>query len=318
MPEVSIIIPVYNVEQYIERCARSLFEQTETDLEFIFVNDCTPDSSMQILNDVIKDYPSRKNHIKILENEKNLGVAETRFKGIMEASGEYIIHCDSDDWVDRDMYRILYEKAKAENLDIVWCDFYRTDGITNKYDKQNTLQEKSYVLKNILIAKKMGSLCNHLVKHSLLLEHQYIEPISSFMEDVVLLVQYFYYSNKIGYVNQPLYYYYENIESISNSDTKDKTLNQVAQMDINLQIIFAFIKQNKLDKTLKNEIIFRKFFNKRWLLPVIKSPKDCSLWINEYKEINFRMFFNPYISVKDRITSILVELRLYPILKWIR
>ena len=55
MPEVSIIIPVYNVEQYIERCARSLFEQTETDLEFIFVNDCTPDSSMQILNDVIKD-----------------------------------------------------------------------------------------------------------------------------------------------------------------------------------------------------------------------------------------------------------------------
>jgi hypothetical protein len=89
----------------------------------------------------------------------------------------------------------------------------------------------------------------------------------------------------------------------------------VEQMDINLQLIFAFIKEKKLDKTLKNEIVFRKFFNKRWLLPIIKSPKDCNLWINEYKEINYRMFFNPNISVKDKITSFLVELRLYPLLK---
>jgi glycosyltransferase involved in cell wall biosynthesis len=318
MPKVSIITPIYNVEKYIERCARSLFEQTEEDLEFIFVNDCTPDSSMTILNDVIKDYSSRKSQIKILENEMNLGVAETRLKGIMEASGEYIIHCDSDDWVDKDMYRMLYEKAKAEDLDIVWCDFYRTDGLTNKYDNQNTQREITDIFKDILTAKKMATLWNHLVKRSIVTEHKYVEPKTNFMEDVVLLVQYFYYSNKIGYVNRPLYYYYQNMESISNSDTKDKTIYQVAQMDINLQLIFAFIKENKLDKTLKNEIIFRKFFNKRWLLPIIKSPKDCSLWINEYKEINSRMFFNPNISIMDKITSLLVELRLYPILKWIR
>src|SRR5574344_2940798 len=163
MPKVSIIIPIYNVEKYIERCARSLFEQTEEDLEFIFVNDVTPDNSIQILNNVIKDYPSRKHQIKILENEKNLGVAETRLKGIMEASGEYIIHCDSDDWVDRDIYRMLYEKAKAEDLDIVWCDFYRTDGVTNKRDIQNTNTDKVTILKYILTGKKQSTLWNHLV-----------------------------------------------------------------------------------------------------------------------------------------------------------
>src|SRR5574344_2358361 len=116
MPKVSIIIPIYNVEKYIEKCARSLFEQTEEDLEFIFVNDCTRDCSMQILNEVIKDYPSRKNQIKIITNEINQGLPFTHQRGQKEATGEYIIHCDSDDWVDINMYRMLYEKAKAEEL----------------------------------------------------------------------------------------------------------------------------------------------------------------------------------------------------------
>jgi glycosyltransferase involved in cell wall biosynthesis len=280
MPKVSIIIPIYNVEKYIERCARSLFEQTEENLEFIFVNDGTLDNSMQILNDVIKNYPSRKDQIKVFENEKNLGLPLTRQRGLKEATGEYIIHCDSDDWVDKDMYRMLYEKAKAENLDIVWCDFYRTDGIANKHDIQNTNTDKVTILKEILIGKKLSTLWNHLVKRSLVFEHDYIKPIPNFLEDMVLVFQYFYYSNKNGYINQPLYYYYENMESISNSDTRDKTIHQVAQMDINLKIIFSFIEQVKLDKALIDEIIFRKFFNKKWLLPIIKSPKDCSLWID--------------------------------------
>ena len=112
-----------------------------------------------------------------------------------------------------------------------------------------------------------------------------------------------------------MYYYYENKESVSNSDSRDKTIYQVAQMDINLKIIFSFIEQVKLEKALKDEILFRIFFYKRWLLPIIMTPKDCRLWINEYKEINYRIFFNSYISVKDKIITILVELGLYPFLK---
>ena len=83
------------------------------------------------------------------------------------------------------------------------------------------------------------------------------------------------------------------MESISNSDTRDKTIHQVAQMDINLKIIFSFIEQVKLDKALIDEIIFRKFFNKKWLLPIIKLPKDCSLWIDEYKKLITECFLIP-------------------------
>src|SRR5574344_624731 len=177
MPKVSIIIPIYNVEKYIERCARSLFEQTEEDLEFIFVNDCTPDNSMQILNDVIRDYPSRKDQIKIIENEKNLGLPLTRQKGIKEATGEYIIHCDSDDWVDKDMYRMLYGKAKADDLDLVWCDLYRTDGVTNDYIVQDTEIDKTTILKALLHETKGGYLWNHLVKRNLIFDNEYMYPV---------------------------------------------------------------------------------------------------------------------------------------------
>lgn len=110
-PKVSVIIPVYNVEPHIERCARSLFEQTLEEIEYIFVNDCTPDASMRILQNVLENYAQRKNQIIIINQPYNMGAAKAREIGIKAASGEYIIHCDSDDWVDKEMYRTMYEKA---------------------------------------------------------------------------------------------------------------------------------------------------------------------------------------------------------------
>ena len=112
MPKVSICIAVYNVEKYIEQCVRSLFEQTLDDLEYIFVDDASPDASIDVLLRVLEDYPHRKNQVKLLRHETNQGVAVARKDAIAAATGEYIIHCDPDDWVDLDMYEKLYVKAK--------------------------------------------------------------------------------------------------------------------------------------------------------------------------------------------------------------
>ena len=106
-PKVSVIVPIYNVEAYIERCAISLFEQTLDDIEYIFVNDCTPDNSMMILSEVLSRYPQRKEQVRIINQPKNQGAAKAREDGIKEARGEYIIHCDSDDWVDKNIYQLL-------------------------------------------------------------------------------------------------------------------------------------------------------------------------------------------------------------------
>ena len=107
MPKISVIIPVYNVEKYIERCVRSLFEQTLGEIEYIFVDDCTPDGSIAILRRIIEDYPERKPFVSIISHEQNKGLAIARRTGVNAACGEYVAFCDSDDWVDTNMYEKL-------------------------------------------------------------------------------------------------------------------------------------------------------------------------------------------------------------------
>ena len=120
MIKVSVCIPVYGVEKYIERCARSLFEQTIMDgIEFIFVNDCTKDKSIEILEQVVEKYPQRKNHVKIINRQRNGGLVAARNTALEHAAGDYIIHCDSDDWVDRDLYEKMYEQAVVSGADLV-------------------------------------------------------------------------------------------------------------------------------------------------------------------------------------------------------
>ena len=125
MPKLSVIVPIYGVEKYIERCARSLFEQTLEDIEYIFIDDCTLDKSIGILKRLIEEYRTslkEKNYSVTIEKmPKNTGLPGVRKYGIQLATGEYVIHCDSDDWVDFDMYRLMYEKAKADDADVVSC-----------------------------------------------------------------------------------------------------------------------------------------------------------------------------------------------------
>ena len=126
--KVSVVIPVYGVEKYIERCVRTLFGQTLDDMEFIFVNDCTPDCSIDLLCSVLEEFPQRKEQVRIINQPHNMGAAKAREVGIKAATGEYIIHCDSDDWVERDAYRKMYDCAKRHDYDIVIADYCEHDG----------------------------------------------------------------------------------------------------------------------------------------------------------------------------------------------
>lgn len=107
-PLVSVIVPIYGVERYIEQCVRTLMEQTLREVEYVFVDDHTPDKSMEILERVLADYPDRMGQVKVLQNEKNQGVARTRRVGLKECTGEYIIQVDSDDYVSPDYCEKLH------------------------------------------------------------------------------------------------------------------------------------------------------------------------------------------------------------------
>ena len=131
---ISVIVPIYNVKLYIERCVRSLMEQTLENIEFIFVNDCTPDDSMDILHYVLEEYPKRREQIKIIEHETNRGISAVRNTGLKNATGQYIIYCDSDDWVEKNMYEKLLVKALETSADIVGCDFFDAMLLTLQYE----------------------------------------------------------------------------------------------------------------------------------------------------------------------------------------
>ena len=117
MIKVSVIVPVYNVEKYLEKCLDSLVNQTLKEIEIIIVNDGSPDNSHKIIDKYTKKYKNIKAYLK-----ENGGLSDARNYGLKKASGEYIAFLDSDDFVKEDMYQKMYEKAKSGNFDMIVCD----------------------------------------------------------------------------------------------------------------------------------------------------------------------------------------------------
>lgn len=120
-PLVSILVPVYNVGAFLEKNLVSLFEQTFDKMEFIFVNDASTDNSMQILNEVLEYYPNRKEQVHIMQHSENKGLAAARTTALQNAHGDYLLHVDSDDWLELDMVEKMYQSAIYNNADIVCC-----------------------------------------------------------------------------------------------------------------------------------------------------------------------------------------------------
>ena len=314
MYKISVVIPIYKVEEYIEKCCRSLFGQTLDDIEYVFVDDCSPDRSIDVLLKILNEFPDRIKDVKILRNKVNMGVSQTRRKGIGATTGEYVIHCDPDDWLEVTAYEKLYFYAKTKELDIVSCDYFKVDefGLINKNQSPPLNGD---ILKMLLISKMQGALWNRLVKSSIVKKTDIIYPLNDMAEDLVLVLQYYIIASTYGHLLEPLYYYNTNPKSISYFENIDKLLNQANDMSQNKQLIASIFKRVNLHQKYSKEIIANKFFDKRWILPAIVSAKKCSLWMKIHPDINVSLYTCPYLSIKDLLTSFLVELRLYPLLR---
>ena len=116
---VSILVPVYGVEKYMERCTVSLMEQTYRELEYVFVDDCSPDGSVEVLRKVVARYPERAGMVRIVRHERNQGLAAARNTALENASGKYVMHVDSDDYIDVRTVEKAMERMRAEDADVV-------------------------------------------------------------------------------------------------------------------------------------------------------------------------------------------------------
>lgn len=295
--KVSIIITVYNCEEYIETCVRSLFRQTLNNIEYIFVNDATSDNSINIIQSIIEDYPTRKCLVKIINLKKNGGVSNARRIGVENASGEYVIHTDSDDWVDKNMYERLYHKAKETNADIVGCNF-RHEFSDTQYDfHQQYVDTMDENIRRLINGKIFPSLCTSLTRRSLITENDITFPLGLNMgEDLFFNLQLYLYAQKIVSMDWAPYHYRHTEESSCVQRTK-----RSIDSDIKIAgLIETFMKEHGLYKKYAKDIEFRKFFSK---LPLIHDLDDKELykeWLNTYPETNQHIWLYDQIDWKQR------------------
>ena len=218
-PKVSILIPVYNVSAYIQKCAYSLFEQTFRDeVEYVFVNDATPDNSMEKLLEVIEKYPFLQGKIRIIQHEQNKGLASARKTALSHATGNYVLVVDSDDYIDSDMVEVLYHEAIVHKADIVVSDIIMEYGDRTVYRTDYLSDDPAEHFRDIVLDEASHSyLCNKLIRRTLYNRNECQPPDGlNYLEDRHAMIRLFYFAEKIIKVNRGFYHYvHYNVNAIT-------------------------------------------------------------------------------------------------------
>ncbi len=209
-PKVSIIVPIYNTEEYLHRCVDSILSQTFLDFELLLIDDGSPDRSGEICD----EYAQRDNRIHVFHKE-NGGVASARQFGMEHAQGEFVIHADPDDWVEPNMLEDLYDNAIEKKADLVICDFYVDD---DKYAKQEPSGENHMIVLKDLFQRLHGSCWNKLVRRSCYEKYNItFSQNLSFCEDLTFWVKLLKNPIRISYLPKAFYHYVLHDDSIVHS-----------------------------------------------------------------------------------------------------
>lgn len=315
-PKVSVIVPIYKVEKYIERCVRSLFEQTLDDIEYLFIDDCTPDDSVAILLRVLEEYPHRKTQVRIRRMNENSGQAAVRKWGLLNGTGEYVIHCDSDDYIERDMYERMYTCAKETDSDIVRCNFDRIDGQSSTMCIEIPEQDYSDNMKlvsHLLLGRDLSSTCDKLVRRSMISENM-VFPKNNVIEDYVFSIQFLLLSRKTSYIKDCLYHYCQNPDSIIHKDGESAFLDKHNDLVENLRLAVGILESNRLTDRFSDEIIAAKYMAKLWFAPLVMKKKYFLMWRDTFPEIDSKVLACRCLSLKEKLKHLGVMTRTYPLL----
>ncbi len=261
MPKVSVVIPVYGVEKYIERCARSLFGQTLASMEYVFIDDCSPDNSIAIMQKVLEEYPQRKDQVKVIRHEVNQGVGAARNHGVAACTGDYVIHCDPDDWVDPQLYETAWNKAMITDADVVTLPLiieYNNNLPAVFVIPQETSDIEGYIKKNT--GCHLNSLSTKLYRRNIVFDKTLKVPDYIFLgEDLLRNIQMLNLCRSITFITDCFYHYRQHSTSITHSFTDKHFLSLKGVYDIIQQLyssqyytILRKINQTMLIASLRN------------------------------------------------------------------
>ncbi|MBP5322141.1 MAG: glycosyltransferase [Kiritimatiellae bacterium] len=309
--KVSVVVPVYQVAPYIERCAVSLFEQTLPEMQFIFVDDGSPDESCAILERVLRRYPERAEQTMILHHGENRGLPAARETGLRYVTGEYVAHCDSDDWVEREMYATLYASAKSNDADMVICDYFVEKRVGDPFQWRHSLPPDGDWIRHLLHWKLGVSVWCRLTRTAIYRKVQF--PQKSYLEDWVQTVQVLSYSKVVNLVQQPLYHYCFNPDSICRRKRDEAwCLKALGERTANFGLMRDFLIGNGLAD--EEELINRKIVVRNILFPLLAKDKCRSLYLETFPEINRRILFSRQVTLLRKIVFLSILFHLFPLL----
>ena len=305
MPAVSVIIPVYKVEPYMARCARSLFGQTLQDIEFLFIDDCSPDRSIEVMREVLAEFPGRKDQVTVFRMPRNSGQAAVRMQGMAMARGEYVIHCDSDDYADVNAYATLYGKARAEDLDIVTCDVsVEKDGRVVEQ-----IRGECTSVARMLEGKERWYLACRMIRRTLC--EGLAAPVADMGEDMVLSVQAHLKARRTGHVDQPLHFYCFREDSISNEKGQAALVARWESLMKNARFLLGLLEGPYGYAGDETEIVHFKYNCRKMLTPLVHIPEYYRRWKETFPEVDRKVLSLRTISLEEKFWFLLIHLRLY-------
>lgn len=302
-PEISIIVPVYNVEKYIHKCIDSILDQTFTNFELILVDDGSTDNSGKICD----EYAESDSRVKVI-HKKNGGLSDARNTGIDVARGKYLGFVDSDDYIADDMYETLYNNLIKNSADMSVCGIYHRY-VGNQYPEcsENNFMvlDTKDALKEVLIGEKFSvPACNKLYKKNLFDNIRY--PVGKLSEDAFITPILISKCDKVVVTTEPKYYYIHRRGSITSSYFKMKDFNVLEAYKINLDLVKSKFPD------LYEQAMFRYLWAHMYLLdkmvltPNLKEKDEYNKVVRYIRKNTFTILKMPYFTIKRKIATLVL------------
>lgn len=263
--KVSIIVPVYKVEQILERCILSLVKQTYRNIEIILINDGSPDSSGEICN----YYSKIDSRVQVIHKE-NGGLSDARNWGIDKASGDYTIFVDSDDYIDENAVKLLLDFAIENELDIVCADAYRIiqsetkktkERLIGEYTEKNIMTGEDFLIQSIKEKKHSVAVWSRLYKTDLIKANNIYFKKNIYHEDEEWTPRVMLKARRVSYINYPFYYYIIRSNSITQTDNRNKHIKDVIETCEFLNNYFRVNVDSEKNRKILNNYLAKLYIN---------------------------------------------------------
>jgi glycosyltransferase involved in cell wall biosynthesis len=295
--KVSILVPFYKVEKYVGRCVESLFTQTYQNIEYVFVNDCTPDKSMEVIKVFIAKYGVAQK-CKMIIHDKNQGISASRNDCLDNMTGDYFLFIDSDDYIDKDMVELLVDAAVRENADISGCGYIEEYADHSVEHPQKYTNDHNEMMRAITLLTIKGVMWKLLVRSSIVTEHKdevRFIPDRNMVDDYLFCCQIFYYAQRFAGVDRCMYHW---IQYNPNNYTHT-TIFAVESQAAAIRKTEEFYREKGVFEVVKDELLQRKFISK---LPLLLDANcyDVKRWRNLFPESN-DVWRNMKFSSRNRL-----------------